>query len=204
MAEKLKELLNKINEEGVKKSDENAREIETKAKESAEIVLLDAKAEAQKIIEEARRHAEKTTQISRIALQQASRNLTLSLKEEIKKILQKIVSMETAKALSTEDMAKILSSLITNFIEKDGKTADVKVLVKKEDLEKLKKSFSSKLKDKITEGLEFKPSPNINAGFSISFDKGKSFFDFTDEGLTETLCIYLNPDLAELLKDSRR
>ena len=57
----------------------------------------------------------------------------------------------------------------------------------------------SKLKDKVKLGVEFKPSPNINAGFSISFDKGKSYFDFSDEGLLETLCAYLNPELARII-----
>ncbi len=72
--------------------------------------------------------------------------------------------------------------------------------MKKEDLNKLRKTLISKLKDRLKDGIEFKPSPTINAGFSISFDKGKSFFDFTDEGLTEVLCAYLNPELARLLK----
>ena len=56
------------------------------------------------------------------------------------------------------------------------------------------------MKEHIKGGIEFKPSSNINAGFSISFDKGKSFFDFTEEGLKEALCAYLNPEVEKLLK----
>jgi vacuolar-type H+-ATPase subunit E/Vma4 len=74
------------------------------------------------------------------------------------------------------------------------------VLVKKEDLEKIKNTFVSKLKDKVKAGVEFRPSQNINAGFSISFDKGRSYFDFSDEGLLEALSAYLNPELAKLIK----
>ncbi|MBU4590719.1 MAG: hypothetical protein KKG01_07325 [Candidatus Omnitrophica bacterium] len=200
MSEKLKGLLEKINQEGVKQAEEKAGVIETKARADAEKILRDAKIAAQKIIEDARTDAKKTKLSGETAIKQASRDLILALKDEIKKIFNKIVNIETIKAMSQENLAEILGELVENYIEKDGKTSDVKVLLKKEDLEKLKKSSISRLKDKLKDGIEFKPSPSINAGFSISFDKGKSFFDFTDEGLTDALCAYLNPELAKLLK----
>ena len=77
--------------------------------------------------------------------------------------------------------------------------SDIKVLLGSDDLLKLKKTFISKLKEHIKNGIEFKPSANIRSGFSISFDKGKSFFDFSDEGLKEALALYLNPELKKIL-----
>ena len=200
MSEKLKGLLEKINQEGVKQAEETASVIETRARADAEKILKDAKIEAQKIIEDAKADAKKTKRSGETALKQASRDLILALKDEIKKIFNKVVATDTAKAMSQENLAEILGDLIENYVEKNGKTSDIRVLLKKEDLERLKKSLTSKLKDKLKDGIEFKPSPSINAGFSISFDKGKSFFDFTDEGLTDALCAYLNPELAKLLK----
>ena len=93
-----------------------------------------------------------------------------------------------------------MTRLIEKYIDKKGETSDIKILLKKEDLDKLKKGLMLKLKEKSKLGIEFKSSPNINAGFSISFDKGKSYFDFTDEGLSEALSAYLNPELKKLLK----
>jgi len=200
MSEKLKGLLEKINQEGVKQAEENARAIESKAKTDAEKIVQDARSQAEKITEDARDSALKTKRSGEIALKQASRDLVLALKDEIKKILSKIVAGETVKVMSQKNMADILEGLIESYVKKSGKTSDVKVLLKKEDLDNLRKIFISKLKNRIKNGIEFKPSPAINAGFSISFDKGKSFFDFTDEGLTEVLCAYLNPELARLLK----
>ncbi len=200
MSEKLKQLLEKINEEGVRQAEEKATAIELKAKKDAEKILKDAKSQAQKIVEDAKSEAEKTRETTEIALKQASRDLILSLKDEIKKIFNKIIAGDTAKSMSSEAMASILENLIERYLDRDGKVSDIKVLLKKEDLEKLKKVFIAKYKERLKDGVEFKPSANINAGFSISFDKGKSFFDFTDEGLTETLCVYLNPELSKLLK----
>jgi len=200
MSEKLKELLEKINQEGIKQAEGHAKTIESKAKTDAEKILRDANLKAQEIVKNAKIEAGKTQKSSQTALKHSSRDLLLSLKDEIKKILNKIIAAEVSKAMSHEEMAGILGKLIEKYIEKKGEAADIKILLKKDDLAKLKSTFVSKLKDNLKDGIEFKASPNINGGFSISFDKGKSFFDFTDEGLQEALSVYLNPELAKLLK----
>ncbi|NQT46668.1 MAG: hypothetical protein HQ593_04230 [Candidatus Omnitrophica bacterium] len=200
MAEKLQELLEKINSEGVQQAHAKAKEIESAAKKEADNILKDAKAAAEKIITDANKKAKKTKTATETALKQASRDLILSLKEEIKKIFKKIVTVEAAASMSPEDISNILGDLIKAYVTKGGESSDVTVLLKKEDLKKVKETFIAKLQNKLKEGIEFKPSQNIVAGFSISFDKGKSFFDFTQEGLTEALCAYLNPEVATLLK----
>lgn len=200
MSENLKGLLEKINQEGIKSAEKKAGEIEDKARLDAEKVLSDARKLAGEIVQKAEAEVEKTQVNAELSLKQASRDLLLSLKEDIKKMLNKIIAGEIHKALSNEEIAGILAGLIDKYVEKNGQADDIKVLVKKEDLEKIKNSFMSKLKDRVKAGVEFRPSPNINAGFSISFDKGKLYFDFSDEGLLETLCAYLNPELAKIIK----
>jgi len=200
MSENLKDLIEKINQEGIRSGEEKARLIEDKARLEAETILKDAKKLADEIIQKAKTEAEKTKLSANLSIKQASRDLLLGLKEDIKKMLNKIVAGEIVKALSSEKIADVLADLIGIYVDKNGRGNDIKVLVKKEDLEKIKNTFVSKLKDKITSGVEFMPSQNINAGFSISFDKGKSYFDFSDEGLLETLCVYLNPELAKIIK----
>jgi len=200
MAERLKELLEKINKEGVQAAEEKKREIESNAEGDAKRIIEKAKKEAKKIIEDAELKAKKTAQATEASLRQGARDLILSLKDEIRKILDNIIVAETQEAMSSEDVVDILTRLIEKYIDKKGETSDIKILLKKEDLDKLKKGLMLKLKEKSKLGIEFKSSPNINAGFSISFDKGKSYFDFTDEGLSEALSTYLNPELKKLLK----
>ncbi len=200
MSEKLKELLERINQEGVKQAEEKSKEIEYKSKKDAERLIEAAKRQADDIIEQAKLDAKKTKDATEIALRQASRDLLLSIKDEVVKIFDRIVGAEIEKVISREDMALILEKVIENYIEKSGKASDITVLLKEDDLEKLKNTFISKLKERLKGGIEFKPSKSINAGFFISFDKGKSFFDFSSEALQEALCAYLNPEIAKLLK----
>jgi V/A-type H+-transporting ATPase subunit E len=200
MSENLKGLLEKINQEGVKSAEEKARVIEDKARVDAGKILEDAKKLADEIVKKARLETEKTKVTANLSVKQASRDIVLSLKDEIKKMLNKIITLEITKAMSREEMADILEDIIKRYIDKNGEAGDIKILVKKEDLEKIKGAFMGKLKDKVKDGIEFRPSENINAGFSISFDKGRSYFDFSDEGLLETLCVYLNPELAKIIR----
>jgi len=200
MSEKLKGLLEKIKEEGIKKAEETARAIELKAKDDAKKIIKDAEMKAEGILETAEKTSNTTKKAGELALRQASRDLLLSLKDELRKILDKVIAAEIKTAMSHDNMSKILGRLIEGFVEQGGDTSDIKILLKKEDLEKLKGTFVSKLKEELKRGIEFKPSLNINAGFSISFDKGKSFFDFTDEGFQEALSAYLNPELSKLIK----
>ena len=120
MSEKLKGLLEKINQEGIKQAEENATAIESKAKADAERILKDAKKEAQKIVEDAKGDAKKTKLSGETALKQASRDLILALKDEIRKIFKKIVALDTAKVMSQENLAEILGGLIENYIESLG------------------------------------------------------------------------------------
>ena len=200
MSENLKGLLEKINQEGIKSAEEKAKVIEDKARQDARKILDDARKLADEIIQKAKVEADKTKTSANLSIKQAARDLILSLKEDIRKMLNKIIAGEINKALSNEEIAGILAGLIDKYVEKNGQAGDVRALVNKVDLEKIKNAFMSQLKDKVKSGVEFRPSANINAGFSISFDKGKSYFDFSDEGLLETLCVYLNPELAKLIK----
>lgn len=200
MPEQLQDLLNKIQNEGIKAAEDKAAQIEEQAKQAAGKIIDQAKKEARKIVEDAKAQAQKAKESGEASIKQAARNLMLSLKEEIQKTFNKIISKDISKSLSVEELGSILSKIIEKYIEKDTQTSDIKVLLKKEDLENLKSTFISKLKDKFKEKVEFKPAPDIAAGFSISFDNGASFFEFTDEALTECLGAYLNQELAKLLK----
>jgi len=81
MSERLNELLQKINQDGVKKAEEKAKAIETEANLKAEKILNEAKSKSEKIIQLANAEAEKVRLSGEATLKQASRDLILRLKE---------------------------------------------------------------------------------------------------------------------------
>ena len=71
------------------------------------------------------------------------------------------------------------------------------------DLKKLNGGFVKKLQDKLKDqSIEFRASEDITKGFTISFDSGKSSYDFSDESLAQYLTSFLNDQISALVKDS--
>ena len=50
-------------------------------------------------------------------------------------------------------------------------------------------------------GLEIKPTADAKAGFVVSEKSGNAYYNFTSEGIAEILAEYLNPRLAEIVRD---
>lgn len=197
MTEDLKGLIEKINQEGIKAAEEKAREIETEAKRRAEQIIGKAKKEAEKIIAGAKDETARMEKSGEASLEQAGRNLILTLRKEIGSMLDRIITLNLQEELSPGTTTHIISSLIKNY--KGTVEGDITVLLNKEDLKKIENDFLDKLKKEVKKGITLKQSDDIKAGFVISYDKLKSHHDFTDKGLAEYISSYLKPKLAELL-----
>lgn len=198
MSQDIKDLIQKIQQEGIQVAEDKAREIEEKARQEAEAILRNAKTEAAKIIAEAKERIEKMQNSSLVSLQQAGRNLLLSLREEIDAMLEKLLASSVKQAFTPEELVKIINTLIKESVKEDK--PGIVISVNKDDLHRLEKGILSELKDEAKKGITLKPLEDITGGFIISFDRGKSHFDFTDKALAEYLGQYLKPRLAEILK----
>ena len=68
------------------------------------------------------------------------------------------------------------------------------------DLKELRDGFLAQLQKQFKCPVHFQASEDIGKGFTVSFDQGKSSFDFSQEALAEYLSVYLNEELAALVK----
>jgi len=200
MAEELRELIDKINEEGVQAAEEKAAVIESEARRKAEGVIERAKLEADMILSDADVRIEKLSISERVSMKQAGRDFIINLKKEVNEILSRIINQHVHKALTAEEMSGIITSIIKDA---GGKGKDgIVVTVKKEDAEKLEKSLLHELKEKMKEGVRICSSGDIRGGFLISYDSGRSYYDFTDKAIAEYISTYLKPKLAEIFGDT--
>lgn len=199
MSEQIKDLIEKIQQEGIAAAEAKAKEIETEAKAQAEEIIQKAKKQAQELIENAQTNTAKIQQNTNSLLIQAARDLLLNLKKEINDILHRIIINQIQAVLSPEDLVKIITMLIKDCAQKQ--TGEIIVCLSSHDLEKLEKNFRDKISSSIKNGIVLRPSEDISAGFTISYDEGMSFFDFSDKALAEYISLYLKPKLAEILKD---
>lgn len=198
MSEDIKGLIEKIREEGVMAAEDKARQIEEEARRSANNIIEKAGDEAQKIIRDANQQAAAKEASTKALLQQAGRDLMLGLKKEIDSMLHKLIVSEVAEALSPQELIRIITLLIKDYSSKGS--VDIIITLKKSDCEKLTKGFLEKLKEETKKGIVLKPAEEISGGFIISFDAGKSHYDFTDKALAEYISSYLKPVLAKILE----
>jgi V/A-type H+-transporting ATPase subunit E len=198
MAEDIKDLIEKIQQEGVKAAEDKAKEIEGQAKQQAEELIKEAKAAAKKITADAQNQADKMQESAKISLQQAGRDLMLGLKKEISDMLGELIIYAAREALKPQELVKIIASLVKNYNEKDKE--NIRIELNKADFEKLEEGLFSELGREAKKGITLKGEDDILAGFTISFDAGKSRFDFTDRALADYIGARLKPKLKEILE----
>ncbi|MGB2705388.1 MAG: hypothetical protein WBC74_00800 [Candidatus Omnitrophota bacterium] len=198
MAEELKDLIEKIKVEGVKAAEDKAKSIEKEARRSAKDCLSKSEKEAENVISEARERVARMEKSGKDSLKQAGRDLILSLRKEINALLDKIIVSRVHEALGPAEMIKIITLIAKQSKGKEKK--DITVLLNKKDLDKIEKSLLKELKDELKKGITLKSSEDIRGGFTISYDKGKSYYDFTEKALAEYIGSCLKPKLAEMLK----
>lgn len=198
MAEDIKTLIEKINQEGMVAAQEKAKEIETQARQAAAKILEKARYEADNLLRDAKEQIAAMHEKEKALLAQAGRDLLLTLRQEINALLDKLITQELLDALTPEHLFKILSSVIKSSCAQEE--TDIVISLNKEDLKGLEKSFLAKLKAETKKEIVLKPSESIRGGFVISFDAGKSQFDFSERALAEYIGTLLKPKLKEILE----
>ena len=200
MAEELKELLEKIRREGIDAAQERAREIEVEARRRAEEIIRGAEERASGIVSEAKSRITKDEASGRQSLKQAARDTLISLHQEIVSMLDKIVTTHVHKALGADELTKIILALVKDA-SCAGKEKTI-VSLKKEDLEKIEKALFNELGAEAKKSVVLKHAAGIRGGFTISYDSGKSYYDFSDKALAEYITAYLKPELAKRLEEA--
>jgi V/A-type H+-transporting ATPase subunit E len=202
MSHLVQELINKIKVEGIEAADMKSKEIEHQAQLRAQKIVQDAQRKAELIVTEADLEVKKMKESAHIALKHASRDTILSLKKEIQKTLQKVASTQISEALSADHLTQTLTHIIEKTLEHQGKDMSLQVAVSPKDIEKIKSVILNKFQKQLKHPIHVQASNDIGHGFTISFDAGKSSFDFSDQSLAEYLGNFLNPQLAALITEA--
>ena len=99
---------------------------------------------------------------------------------------------------STVKADKYILEMSGQEILNDG----VSVYTYSKDEQKLGASFVSKLQKQVKGQISLRSSDDTSGGFTISFDGGKSCFDFTDESLAQYLGTFLNSQISSIVNNS--
>ncbi|MDR2071732.1 MAG: V-type ATP synthase subunit E [Treponema sp.] len=197
----LQELIDKIKREGIDSAAEDASRLKTQAEDEAKRIVAAARKEAEEIIARAKADAERTEKAGIAAVGQASRNVVLAFKTEIQAILDRIIVRETASSLGDDALKSLLPDILKGWA---AGTDALDLILSEAQLNSLAAYFTDKLAAELKKGLELKFDRNLDAGFRIASKDGSAYYDFSAESVAELLSAYLNPRLAETLKDAAK
>lgn len=195
----LKELIDRIKSEGIETAEGQARSIVEEAEKKAKQIVADAEKEADALRKKAEDDAARREQTARESIRQAGRDLIISLQKKLQQLFDAVIYTETADSLQGDALQKTIKGLMDHWSED---VADLELLVAEKELAKLEKGLRDSLSAKLSKGMELKPLANVEAGFQVSYKDGSAYYNFSAEGVAEILSEFLNPKLAEILKEA--
>ncbi|MBR0068360.1 MAG: hypothetical protein IJQ00_12240 [Kiritimatiellae bacterium] len=191
MAEELQQLLEKIQRDGVDKANAEAAAIVAKAKAEAEAIVKKAQEDAAAAEAKGKADAEAYAARARETISQAARDTVLKVREDVTKLLTKLLAQDVSAALATEAVplaAAAVKELVT------GSGAEVAASAKLVD------ALRAQLAAQAQNGVKVVADEMTGAGFTVKLDNGRVEHDFTDAAISEALAQRLRSDLAALLK----
>lgn len=201
MAEELQGLLERIHEEGVQKAESEKERLISDARKEAAKIVSDAKTEAENIKKQAEDDAKKSEERAKAAIQQAARDIILSLKEDLLKRLKTLVEKAIGEAMTPERMGEILMTMVKEYTSQSPDAEPgVEALLNKKDVEDMEKLFNGSLVKDLKEKPEISIGHDFGSGLKVGFKGNDIFFDFTDDAISELICSFIGPKLAAMLE----
>ncbi len=200
MEVQLDTLINKIKEDGIKQADERANALLRESEKKAQSIVDAAKRESERIIQNAESQAKLTEKRGIEAIQQAERDLILSLKEKIVNLFDNSLQKTLSNTLKGDALKEVILQAFTSW--DFGKNVNVFLSLSPDDAAKLSESLRRQIQETIKENsVEIKVDPTIQSGFRLTVGTDSSLtYDFSQKTIQESLSAFLTPSLKELLK----
>ncbi|MDH3982120.1 MAG: hypothetical protein OES84_04380 [Kiritimatiellaceae bacterium] len=197
MAEELKHLIEQIQKEGVEKATTEADTIISQAKDKAAKIVAEAEAKAQDALKKAETEATAFAERSTKTLEQAARDLLITVGQGCEKVVIGTLGQEVDKTLSDDLLQKMITDVVLQ--SESGAT----VTVSEADKAALTSLCASIAK---TSGKEvvLDTDAEILSGFKVVFDGSNASLDYTGEAVAEALAAFLRPELAKTVSGIAR
>ena len=193
----LKNIIDRIKEEGVGEAERKAADIISQAEDKAKDTLSGAEAEKEEVLKKAAEKAGKLKKNSEEALRQAARDVLLGLRGQITDLFDRVMKEKVAGQLTPDVLKEMIIRLVDHF--KEDEKADIEILFSEKDKKALEKELLADLEKEMAKGVLIKASSGVEKGFRIGKKDENSYYDFTDEAIMETFKAFLNPKITELL-----
>ena len=199
MAEELQHLIERIRKEGVESGEKAADSLVAEAKKKAAAIVAEAQKQAKDLAEKADKDAAAFAERGKKTLEQAARDLLISIGGSVGDVVGGIVDAKVGAALTPELVAQMLLKLAEAYA-KDGGSGGIVAMLGETDAAAVKAAFAKEYQTKLAAGIQIESDKGIFKGFRVGAKGGQVFHDFTKEAIAESLASFLRPDLAQIVK----
>ena len=204
MAEELQHLIERIQKEAVDAAERESARIVAHAKDKAATIVREAEDKAKALMAKAEKDAQVFTERSEITLEQAARDLLITVGEGIENILSDLVATAVDQAMTIDVLKQMLVKIAEAYAASAGNESHIDMLVSPRDREQLVGFFADQYRKKLMRGVDLHVDNGIFKGFKVSFVDDHVYHDFTCEAIAEALTNFLRPNLSEIVHRAAR
>lgn len=198
MTEDLQGLLNRIQEDGLQKSEAERAKILAEAEARAAKIIADAEARAAETEKKAASDAAALKEKAEESIRQAARDIIIALRSEMQQRLQSVVKSCVGSAMDQNLMVALIYEMAKKYAE--NPSDKLEVLLPAAAREQMESGLLNALGQDLAARTKILGEPELESGLQIGFRDGSVFLDFSDEALSELICSYIGPKLAAILK----
>ena len=198
MAEELTHLIEQIQKEGVEKAEEQSNTIISQAKEKASKIVAEADKKAHDSLLKAKNDSEAFAERSVKTLEQAARDLLITVGQGCEKVVTETLGKNVDSALSGE----LLEKMILNIIEQN-QGSSIELSVSEADKAALTAFCAGQAKSSGQE-IALQSDSEILSGFKVGFKDKNVYLDFSGVAVAEALASFLRPELAKTVSGVAR
>ncbi len=200
METKLKELTQRLYDDGVKNGESKAQEIVKQAEEKKAKMIADAKFEAEQLILHAKKEAEALRNKTEAEIKLSSQQSINELKNQITHLISSAISTDIKTTLNDKEFfQKVILAVVEHWFKKSGEDFNMTMQISQEGGEELKKVLEQKCTEKLKQGLEYELKNKKGMGFSVSPKDNSFILDFSPESFAAFFEDYLRIATKELL-----
>ena len=199
MQNKLRELTDKLYNEGLSKGKQEGEELLAKAKVQAEEMIAKAQAEAAQIVAAAQKQADEIKSKVASDIRMASSQSLAATRSDIETlVVGKMTDEAVKKALTSAEFVKELIQAVAAKFTTEG-PVDLALILPESLQKELEPFVNNELAKILGAGVEASFSKKVSGGFKIGPKNGGYFVSFTDETFNELIAEYLRPATKKIL-----
>jgi V/A-type H+-transporting ATPase subunit E len=199
MADELQHLMERIRLEAIESAQAQANQILGQAREKAASLVRDAEAESKAILEKAEQDSRIYVERSQRTLEQAARDLLITVGQGVENILRDIVGNSVNQALDTEFLKQMMLTIAQAYCAKEGQESRIEFLISEQDQKAIVDFFADQYRRQLIRGVQIVTDNNVLKGVRVSLKDEQVQHDFTAEAIAEALTQFLRQHLADIV-----